>query len=120
MTDITIDPRALDTERRLEELREAGAIFMELPTTGPLTQYEMAVRAMAYRGWCLPFRLPLGDTGARYALGYFGANDAGHAHVCSVHPDYRESLSWEMGEDVAEELHGSRWWHLVRELCRVP
>jgi len=119
MTD-TVDTRALAAEGTLEQLREAGAFFAPLPLTGPITAYEDAVRTMAYRGWCLPFRVDLNVDPYRNVLGYFGTNDAGHAHICFVHPDDREMLAWEMGVDLSVALTDSRFWRYVRELCRVP
>lgn len=83
--------------------------------------WHTALVDMAERGFVFPFRVLNTDLApSGFAFGMFAANDAGHANVCSVHPDNRGPLAWEIGTALAmQDPEAHHFYQWVRTDCRV-
>lgn len=82
--------------------------------------WHTALIDLAERGFVFPFRILNTELAPATAFGMFTANDAGHANVCSVHPDNRAALAWEIGMCLASGDDDARhFYQWVRTDCTV-
>jgi hypothetical protein len=105
----------LDTES-IATLLARGAYMR--PVANEWDGWQAAVIDMAERGAVWAFVVLDSDSATRY-YGIWVCNDAGHADICSVHPDDRVDRSFEVGrrltiEAVEQDRLTDRNWLYVR------